>query len=78
VTAFATWRFWLAFDQTDYLTGRSSKSARDTFFYYLGSVPSAVRWNNWKFYYAMSPHASEGWFMPHHVSLDRKSAASLT
>jgi arylsulfatase len=30
-------------DQIDYVTGKSEKSARDTFFYYTGSQPSAVR-----------------------------------
>ncbi len=39
-------------DQRDYLEGKSN-SARDTFFYYTGSMPSAVRYKNWKFYYTM-------------------------
>jgi arylsulfatase A-like enzyme len=39
--------------QFDYLTGKSEKSARDTFFYYTGPQPSAVRYKNWKFYYTM-------------------------
>ena len=30
-------------DQTDYLLGKTEKSARDTFFYYSGPRPSAVR-----------------------------------
>ena len=33
--------------------GRSEKSARDTFFYYSGKDPSAVRYKNWKIYFAM-------------------------
>ncbi|HKY86705.1 MAG TPA: arylsulfatase [Pseudorhodoplanes sp.] len=41
------------FDQTEYLAGRSEKSARDTFFYYSGKEPSAVRYKNWKIYFAM-------------------------
>ena len=41
------------FNQLDYLTGKSEKSARDTFFYYQGAIPSAVRYKNWKFYYTM-------------------------
>ncbi|HKF20455.1 MAG TPA: arylsulfatase [Candidatus Angelobacter sp.] len=41
-------------DQRGYLEG-SSQSARDTFFYYSGSKPSAVRYKNWKFYYTMVP-----------------------
>jgi arylsulfatase A-like enzyme len=39
-------------DQRDYLEGKSD-SARDTFFYYTGPRPSAVRYKNWKFYYTM-------------------------
>ena len=42
------------FDQRDYLEGKSDKSARDVFFYYSGSTPSAVRYKNWKMYYTMS------------------------
>ena len=41
------------FNQIDYLTGKSEKSNRDTFFYYQGRLPSAVRYKNWKFYYTM-------------------------
>src|SRR6202166_232164 len=40
-------------DQRAYLEGTSDKSARDTFFYYTGATPSAVRYKNWKFYYTM-------------------------
>ena len=40
-------------DQRDYLEGKSEKSARDTFFYYSGKNPSAVRYKNWKMYFAM-------------------------
>jgi arylsulfatase len=39
-------------DQRDYLEGKAD-SARDTFFYYTGPRPSAVRYKNWKFYYTM-------------------------
>jgi arylsulfatase len=42
-------------DQSDYLEGKSEKSARDTFFYYTGAQPSAVRYKNWKMYYTMVP-----------------------
>ena len=38
-------------DQRDYLEGKSQKSARDTFFYYSGKDPSAVRYKNWKMYF---------------------------
>jgi arylsulfatase A-like enzyme len=41
-------------DQRDYLEG-NGPSARDTFFYYTGAQPSAVRYQNWKFYYTMVP-----------------------
>jgi arylsulfatase len=47
-------------NQVDYLTGKSDKSARDTFFYYTGSHPSAVRYKNWKFYYTMVPTSNPG------------------
>ena len=40
-------------DQRDYLEGKG-QSARDTFFYYAGPKPSAVRYKNWKFYYTMA------------------------
>jgi len=40
-------------NQTDYLTGKSDKSARDSFLYYSGKQPSAVRYKNWKMYFAM-------------------------
>ena len=41
---------------------RREKSARDTFFYYTGPIPSAVRYKNWKFYYTMVPDTSTGGF----------------
>jgi len=40
-------------NQIDYLSGKSNKSARDTFLYYSGKDPSAVRYKNWKMYFAM-------------------------
>jgi arylsulfatase A-like enzyme len=51
-------------NQVDYLTGKSEKSARDTFFYYLGATPSAVRYKNWKFYYAMTGENPASSFAP--------------
>jgi arylsulfatase A-like enzyme len=47
-------------DQTDYLEGKSEKSAREVFFYYTGSQPSAVRYKNWKMYYTMVPDTAVG------------------
>jgi arylsulfatase len=47
-------------DQRDYLEGTSEKSAREVFFYYTGSQPSAVRYKNWKFYYTMVPDTGTG------------------
>jgi arylsulfatase A-like enzyme len=41
-------------DQRDYLEGKTDKSAREVFFYYANSTPSAVRYKNWKMYYTMS------------------------
>jgi arylsulfatase len=46
-------------DQRDFLEGKS-KSARDTFFYYSGKDPSAVRYKNWKMYFAMVSDSPAG------------------
>ena len=51
-------------NQIDYLTGKSEKSARDTFFYYSSSHPSAVRYKNWKMYFAIAPSTAEGFMLP--------------
>src|SRR5271165_6800923 len=51
-------------DQRAYLEGTTDKSARDYFFYYSGSTPSAVRYKNWKMYYSMSAGGATGWFEP--------------
>ncbi|MCB8819929.1 arylsulfatase [Microvirga rosea] len=51
-------------DQTEYLSGRSDKSARDTFFYYSSSHPSAVRYKNWKMYFAIAPETALGFNVP--------------
>lgn len=40
-------------NQRDYLLGQTDISARDTFMYYSGKDPSAVRYKNWKMYFAM-------------------------
>jgi arylsulfatase A-like enzyme len=56
-------------DQRDYLEGKSQKSARDTFFYYSGKDPSAVRYKNWKMYFAMVSDAPSGFIsgvLPYH------------
>ncbi|MCM8614207.1 arylsulfatase [Accumulibacter sp.] len=47
-------------NQRAYLEGKSEQSARDTFFYYTGARPSAVRYKNWKFYYTMVPDTATG------------------
>src|SRR5499433_1720688 len=55
-------------DQRDYLEGKSD-SARDTFFYYTGPRPSAVRYKNWKMYFAMVSDAPAGFItgvVPYH------------
>jgi arylsulfatase len=52
------------FDQRDYLEGNSETSARDHFFYYSGSTPSAVRYKNWKMYYTMSKSGATAWLEP--------------
>jgi arylsulfatase A-like enzyme len=51
-------------NQIDYLTGKSDKSARDTFFYYSSSHPSAVRYKNWKMYFAIAPETATGFNVP--------------
>ncbi len=51
-------------NQRAYLEGETDKSARDYFFYYSGSTPSAVRFKNWKMYYTMSESGAAGWLFP--------------
>lgn len=51
-------------DQTDYLSGKSDRSAREVYFYYMGQVPSAVRFKNWKFYYTMPNETAVGGLLP--------------
>jgi arylsulfatase A-like enzyme len=56
-------------NEIDYLTGKSKKSARDVFFYYSGKDPSAVRYKNWKMYFAMvsqSPAGFTAGVLPYH------------
>jgi arylsulfatase A-like enzyme len=56
-------------NQRAYLEGESEKSARDTFFYYSGKDPSAVRYKNWKMYFAMVSDAPSGFItgvIPYH------------
>lgn len=52
------------FDQRDFLEGKTDTSAREVFFYYSGATPSAVRYKNWKMYYAMSEPGATGWLRP--------------
>ena len=40
------------FDQRDFIEGKSD-SVRDHLFYYTGTIPSAVRYKNWKMYFTM-------------------------
>jgi arylsulfatase A-like enzyme len=51
-------------DQRDYLEGKTEKSARDYFFYYSSSHPSAVRYKNWKMYFAIAPENATGFVNP--------------
>jgi arylsulfatase len=56
-------------NQRDYLLGESEDSARDTFFYYSGKDPSAVRYKNWKMYFSMvsqSPTGFTAGVLPYH------------
>ena len=40
-------------NQRAYPGRQGSNSARDYLFYYTGTIPSAVRYKNWKMYYTM-------------------------
>ena len=56
-------------NQRDFLEGKSAKSARDYIFYYSGKDPSAVRYKNWKMYFAMVSDAPAGFLtgvVPYH------------
>jgi len=47
-------------NQIAYLSGQSDKSARDHFLYWSSTTPSAVRYKNWKMYFAMVSDAPAG------------------
>ncbi len=47
-------------NQMAYLTGEADEPARDYFMYYSGKDPSAVRYKNWKMYFAMVSQSPEG------------------
>jgi hypothetical protein len=51
-------------NQTDYLTGKSNKLARDVFYYFSGATPSAVCYKNWKMYCTMSQPGAESRILP--------------
>jgi arylsulfatase len=56
-------------NQRDFLEGKAEKSAREYIFYYSGKDPSAVRYKNWKMYFAMVSDAPEGFargVVPYH------------
>ncbi len=56
-------------NQRDYLLGKSPTAARDTFMYYSGKDPSAVRFKNWKMYFAMVSDDPSGFItgvVPYH------------
>lgn len=56
-------------NQVDYLLGKSDTAARDTFMYYSGKDPSAVRYKNWKMYFAMVSDSPSGFttgVVPYH------------
>jgi arylsulfatase A-like enzyme len=56
-------------NQREFLEGKSGKSARDHIFYYSGKDPSAVRYKNWKMYFAMVSDAPAGFVtgvVPYH------------
>ena len=47
-------------DQRGYLEGQQPDSDRNTFFYYSGKTPSAVRYKNWKMYFNMVSDSPAG------------------
>src|SRR5262249_32222722 len=47
-------------NQIDYLTGKTAKSARATFFYYDSTTPSAVRYENWKLIFSIANESDFG------------------
>jgi arylsulfatase A-like enzyme len=47
-------------NQIAYLSGQSDQSARDHFLYWSSTTPSAVRYKNWKMYFAMVSDAPAG------------------
>lgn len=56
-------------NQRDFLEGKSERSAREYIFYYSGKDPSAVRYKNWKMYFAMVSDAPAGFargVVPYH------------
>ena len=56
-------------NQRDFLEGKSERSAREVIFYYSGKDPSAVRYKNWKMYFAMVSDAPSGFItgvVPYH------------
>ena len=56
-------------NQMAYLTGGADEPARDYFMYYSGKDPSAVRYKNWKMYFAMVSQSPEGFtagVLPYH------------
>ena len=45
-------------DQLAFLTGKQTKSNRDTVLYIInGTQPRAIKWKDWKFHYAFQPEA---------------------
>ena len=56
-------------NQRDYLLGKADTAARNTFMYYSGKDPSAVRYKNWKMYFAMVSDDPAGFIsgvLPYH------------
>ena len=63
-------------DQRDFLEGKAP-SARDTFLYYSGKEPSAVRYKNWKMYFAMVSDDPAGFIAGvHALFAGRRSSTS--
>ena len=59
--------------------GKTEKSsARDTFFYYSGAAPSAVRYKNWKMYFTMVSDSPAGFLAALPITGPRSSTSSAT
>ena len=55
---------------------KTEKPVRDYFFYYSSSHPSALRYKNWKMYFAIAPENATGFVNPSRGSVQRSKKAA--